>query len=258
MKTTLVPIILLLMSAFTQAEWKPPEKPDPKKILREATEDAEAERYEDALAKHVWFHRNALEHQPSQYGVRLSFALTEWQRLGEVYPPALEKMKAIRDEYAQALRGESRDREVFHDFESINEQLGEHEKTAELFRWLDANKPDVAKGVSDLAQPALIQGKEYVLAGKYLHPKEDYERLLLRYQETKDLAKKPEYGERLKVHAEKSFSNGISTLVALLVKNGRKAEAEEIAKKASAEQNTPEFQEELKSALAGTVPEPWP
>ena len=154
------------MSAFAQAEWTPPENPDPKAILREATVDAEAGRYEDALAKHIWFHKSALKHQPSQYGVRLSFALTEWQRLGEVYPPALEKLKAIRDENAQALRGTSRDWELFHDFESINEQFGELEKTAELFRWLDTNRPDIAKGVSDLAQPALIQCKDYVLAGK--------------------------------------------------------------------------------------------
>ena len=81
---------------------------------------------------------------------------------------------------------------------------------------------------------------------------------MLRCRETKELAKKPQFGERLTQHAEKSFSNGTTTLIALLVQNGRQAEAEEIAQKALAEQNTPELAEELKKAMTGAVPEPWP
>lgn len=258
MKRSLIPALLILMAIIARAEWTPPEKPDPTVILREAIEDAEAGRYEDAVAKHVWFHKSALKHQPSLYGVRLSFALTAWQQLGGVYPPALEKLKAIRDEYGESLRMSALNREAFHAFESINEQLDERERTTELFVWFDENKPWIARGLSDLAQPSLIASKKYELAGKYLKPKENYQELVMRYKETKALAAKGDPGGKLAQHAEKSFSNGAATLVALLVKNGRKADAEEVAKKAAAELPAAELREELKKALAGNVPEPWP
>src|SRR5688572_11688303 len=55
-----------------KAAWSPPANPDPHVILREAKADTQAGRYEEALAKHVWFHSHALEIEPALYGVRLS------------------------------------------------------------------------------------------------------------------------------------------------------------------------------------------
>jgi menaquinone-dependent protoporphyrinogen IX oxidase len=45
-------------------------------------------RYEEALSEFVRFHEHALEELPSLYGVRLSFALSYWAHLAEVYPKA--------------------------------------------------------------------------------------------------------------------------------------------------------------------------
>ncbi|MEI9962222.1 MAG: hypothetical protein WDM76_14140 [Limisphaerales bacterium] len=42
--------------------WRPPQNPDPNKILKEAESDTAAGRYTDALAKHVWYHENALKY----------------------------------------------------------------------------------------------------------------------------------------------------------------------------------------------------
>lgn len=250
--------LLLLMSPLAQAGWTPPPNPEPKAILHEAYADAKERRYEDALAKHLWFHENALKHERSQYGVRLSFALSAWHRLGEAYPPALEKLKAIREANERAIREGSGGRETFNDFESINRELGEQERTTGLFVWLDANRPELAKETFDLSLPALTKSKEYALAGKYLDPVTDYEDLTQNFRHTSELAKQPRFGDRLKQHAEKSFSNKTATLVALLVKNGRQGEAEALARKATTELNTPEFKEEITKALTGAVPEPWP
>ncbi len=70
------------------AGWAPPENPDPQDILAQAKQDTASGRYEDALAKHLWFHENALEYRSSLYGVRLSFALGDWTKLSHVYPLA--------------------------------------------------------------------------------------------------------------------------------------------------------------------------
>jgi len=43
-------------------------------------------KYAEALERMIWFHNHALEHELGMYGVRLSFALSEWKELGDVYP----------------------------------------------------------------------------------------------------------------------------------------------------------------------------
>src|SRR5215204_5388143 len=131
---------LLGMAWFAYGDWTPPAKPDPDKIFTEAKSDAARGRYSDALAKHVWFHHHALKYQPSLYGVRLSFALGAWRDLGAAYPPALDKLKSVRDDTEKAVREGSGTREAFHDFVSINKTLFENDRTRDLFVWLDSNK----------------------------------------------------------------------------------------------------------------------
>jgi hypothetical protein len=53
---------------------------------RQRIEDGE---YEEALADLVWFHHNALLESRAWSGVRRSYALYDWIRLGELYPPAM-------------------------------------------------------------------------------------------------------------------------------------------------------------------------
>lgn len=117
-------IVLAFMTTQAVADWQPPLKPDPDAILEEARADARAGRYEDALQKHLWFHRHALEHRPALYGVRLSFALGYWLELGEAYPPAITKLKEVRDD-AEKKVVESKDdvTHLFHDMSAINEEL---------------------------------------------------------------------------------------------------------------------------------------
>jgi hypothetical protein len=59
-------------------------------------------------------------------------------------------------------------------------------------------------------------------------------------------------------YAEKSFTNEVATLLALLVVNGRAEEAEAIAQKARLEWDNPAFHAAIDTALTGTVPEPYP
>lgn len=60
--------------------------------------DTMAGHYEAALAKHIWFYNEALKINPNMYGVRLSFALSYWKQLADVYPPAKVKLIEARDE----------------------------------------------------------------------------------------------------------------------------------------------------------------
>lgn len=254
-------LICLVASSVQGAEahrWTPPKNPNPQAILSEAQNDARNKRYEDALAKHIWFHENALKIDPALYGVRLSFALGYWADLGESYPPALEKLKSIRDKDESRIRGEGRGRSVFDDFVAINRHIEEQDRTKELFVCLDANDEKFAEKVYELAQPALVKSKEYKLCGKYLHAERSYERLFEVFHNQQEVAKTSRHGSELAKFGRKSFSNGVATLVALLVQNDRRDEANRIAEKAIKEFDAPEFADQLDSAKKGHVPEPWP
>ena len=244
------------------AKWTPPQNPNPEKILDEARADAKSGKYADALTKHVWFFHNALKYDKALRGVRLSFALSDWVELGKVYPPALEKLNATRDDAKTNVFNGQQAKENFLDFESINKELNQDSKTTDFFIWLDANKPEAAKEIFDNAEPALIKSKEYRLCGKYRNTN-DYNRFLQSYRMNMEIAK--QYGplEFLKKqgfvsYANKSFINKTTRLIALLVVNDRKPEAQSVVEQISKESNLPKFKDEIQKALTGEVPQPWP
>ena len=252
-------LLFALMNATALGDdWTPPENPDPQAILDEAQADMRARRYKTALAKHVWFHENALEIKPSLYGVRLSFALSYWLELAERHPPALSKLKEIRDQARENVLAGRDAREAFHDMAAINRYLEEHKATAELFETLDEKAPKTAKEVFGLAQPSLIRGKAYSLIGKYVSPDRDFAQMRTMYREDKKLADDRRFGTEHREFADKNFSNGSATLVAILAVNDRKEEAEAIAASARAELDDASFHAALDAALKGVVPDPWP
>lgn len=251
----------LLVCVCTSArgdDWTPPENPDPQAILKEAQEDTRAKRYETALAKHVWFHENALSIKRSLHGVRLSFALSNWHELGTEYAPALAKLKETRD---QAKNNVIEGKDVlrsFFDMTAINRTLEEDVLTKDTFEILDERNPKTAKQVFGLAKPSLVRAKAYVLFVKYVDPKNDFARMVKRYHLEKKWADDPRFGDRLLDFADKKFANDVTTLVAILAINDRKKEAEEIVASAREEWDDSAFHADLEKGLKGAVPEPWP
>src|SRR5688500_16155454 len=104
--------VALLWTFSLLAAWAPPANPDPEKISLEANADRDAKNYDDALAKYVWYHENALKHQKSLYGVRLSFALADWERLADDFPAAREKLKSVRDDTEKQIRASRNPRDL--------------------------------------------------------------------------------------------------------------------------------------------------
>jgi hypothetical protein len=135
----------------------------------EAAQKLTAEgKYDEALQKHVWYHKHALDVDRAQYGVRLSFALMYWAELGKKYPPALKALREIRDEDAARLKSGEQNRELFHDIVAINEELGDSAITVELFKKIELAQPTFAPSIAELADKALFKAKEYQLEKKYL------------------------------------------------------------------------------------------
>ena len=219
-----------------------------------------AGRYADALAKHLWFHHNALGIERSFYGVRLSFALGYWMDLARQYPPALDALKATRDEAVARIRSGNASRDDFHDVSSINEYLDEDARTTELFVWLDEHNPDLARSSYSIAQRSLIRSKNYQLCGKYIDAKRSTERMVKLYREHQRMAmaKEGDFKGDIRDFSQKSLSNSATTLVALLVLNGRSVEADEVVAKVLKEWPDENFRKALEKARTGAVPDPWP
>lgn len=264
MRIAMLALLTVSFGVCDADDWTPPKNPDPSAILQEAKADTRAGRYEIALSKHLWYHENALTLQPSQSGVRLSFALSNWLELGESYPPALEKLKQIRDDTEKKIRDEDRIRVRFtdyHDFVALNRTLRDEQRTAHLFKWLDTDDAEDAKRMFNVSQPALIRHEAFELYGKYMDAERDVSRIRESYTMGVDLAKS-RFGERHREFTEKKYLNDATTLVAVLAKLDRQAEAEDIAERLREFISDPpllkKLNDQLEPALTGIVPTPWP
>lgn len=237
------------------------------KVRQEAQADTAAGRYKDAQAKFIWYRDNALKYEPSEAGVRDSFALTEWADLAQKYPPAMRKLNEIRDQAIKQLHDKNADaKSAYIIATSINLGLKERQKDLDMFKWLDKNNPNVAKEVYSLAEMELIDAGEYAICGRYLDPDASYKTMFDQYKLTKhsaDMMKKnpavtPSAAQMTSEFADKFFSNEASKLVAVLALNNRYDDAARIADEALNVLKTPEFETLLADAKDGKVPARYP
>ena len=232
--------------------------PDPASILAAARQDRDAGRFQEALEKHIWFHENALQLAPNLRGVRLSFALSDWHRLGLAYPPALAALEGTAAVAESRIRNGSKDPQLVIDLANIRRQLGTHSATASLFAWLDENDAEFAADVYGIVEPDLVRARAFVLCGRYLDPVGRTGQLVSALERTLDLDGNSRERRVAESFAYSSYINGASTLVALLVVNSRVAEADEVVASIQRAWTSPELKQALASARAGVVPEPWP
>ena len=173
MKKALIAAILLLAAAVTA--WlfhsRPEQGEDPGNLhlyLNDTYEMVRLGEHSAALERYIWFHEHALEHDPHMLGVRLSYSLSDWRQLADVYPPAMEAMIATRDRVAAQIRAGQGSWDLFQDLQALNEKLDDEPMTVELFKHLHATQPSFAKRVWRLASNHVIAAGEYEMARHYV------------------------------------------------------------------------------------------
>jgi hypothetical protein len=237
--------------------WTPPESPDPFEIHHSASEDARNGAFEDALAKQLWYHHNALRLAPSHTGVRLSFALGDWVKLGEVYPPARAALVRTRDDTEAAFAADPENFDLFHDLSSLNRELGDRPRTANIFTAVARRDPETAGRLYHVAEPSLIAAGCYAECGPFLDPvnrvaiaREAYTSMKVWEDEEPDGEFQPPK------HARTFFVRDAATLVALLVLNSRGGEVAKVRTEALAVVDDDEFRAMLDAAASGHLPPP--
>ena len=214
---------------------------DPQTVLNVARELAQQGRFEEALEKHLWFHEYAIEFDPGLAGVRLSFALSDWIRLGEQYPPARTALVATRDHTASALRNGNTAPEKFLDVAAINRELNEKAETGKLFLILRSTHPEAARQYYPAAEEGLLACGEYEVCSSFIPD------AVVRFESHSDLRRHiltsgggpmngtPADVARFVEHMDRHFAEQVVRLIEILVRAGRTAEASQVRELALAE-----------------------
>jgi hypothetical protein len=211
--------------------------------LDEARSLAAEGKYEAALEKHVWFHDHALDVDKSHYGVRLSFALSDWVALGQKFPKALATLKQIRVEKTSRLLNGEANAALFHDVEAINRYLGDSPATLELFKKIDTTNPEFAATLYPWAEETLVSAKEFQLARKYLgDPSVQFENARSLFQNGLQHVKSLPAGHPSRTAFERLFTDRAVRIIKVLEGSDDSEAAKDIQNKASQILNNPEIQ----------------
>ena len=129
-----------------------------------------------------------------------------------------------------------------------------------MFKLVDEKNPEEAGVVFDVSEPALIKAKEYKLCGKYLRPERSVDNSLELFKLESELKVDPRFAEREKDSRNRRFIDDAATVVALLVINDRKEEAEKAIVRLKTVEADADFHKKLATALnealKGKLPQP--
>ena len=176
---------------------------------REMTKHGE---YQKALARYLWFHNHILEQDTGMKGVRLSFALSYWKELGQVYPPAMAALIEDRDMKTEQIILNGISNDFFADVVAINRTLKDKNKTIELFELISDKYPVFAHETIDYVLNDLLTFKKYGLIKKNIGDlMEQYDRIESKYRESfKEIGKSD---KSLKLLMEDSFVDYVLKLI---------------------------------------------
>ncbi|HEX9009365.1 MAG TPA: thioredoxin domain-containing protein [Holophagaceae bacterium] len=98
-------------------------------------------RDEEALKELLWLYDDGMKRNPSSRGVRNSFLLLDWARLGRDYPPALASLRQHREAAQRQFLASPEDVSVALDLTSLNHALKEDQATLGTFDQLPPGSP---------------------------------------------------------------------------------------------------------------------
>jgi hypothetical protein len=228
------------------------EKPDPAKILQEASALAAEGRFAEALQRHIWYHNHALEYAASQSAVRLSFALSAWIELGRKYPQAKQALVEIRDRKTREIAAGQGYFAMFHEVASINHYLQDEDATCALFKTVQKLDPALATQCYFVAEDQLVKKGEYELCLKSIGDTQAWSDRLRREVDMYDeLARKNPALDRpeSRSHSTRHFVEKTCQLIEILVATGHKADAEKIREQAATFNNDPRLKTAVQDAL---------
>ncbi len=162
----------------------------PEDVLDKARAAFRSGQHAEALAQYEYFFDHALDDDPyTLYGVRLSYCLSEWAKLGKKYPQALERLEQKKQDALGQLH-QTRNPERFHDFIAICEYLQCKEEPIDQFLSLHTSDEDLAKEIVRFIWNELVEAQQWKVCEAYLaSPTEKYESVLAKFDQAMNVCK---------------------------------------------------------------------
>jgi hypothetical protein len=205
-----------------------PSQRDSLDLAREAYRSGD---YAAALEHYDHFFEHALDDDPhSLYGVRLSYCLSEWAKLGEQFPLALERLR-LKKESALRLLEASRDPERFHDYVAICRYLKCPDQPIQQFLAYHLSDRDLSQSIVRFIWDALVASKQWAVCGCYIaNGLQHCEDSLGRFDEAMSVCDSDPSpgGDEFANQIEGWYVRDVTNLVLVLRNSGRSAEAETV------------------------------
>lgn len=238
--------------------------------------------YEDSLNVFTnYFERSRFAQD--QGGVRL-FLITDWVKLGRVYPKARQALIDVRDSDANELLSGDGDPVYFCEVHVINFALGNGEtsNTYALFKTIEKREPQLAGRCYVYIEDQLVQRGEYATCRRYMgdpesgfqsdcdryHMEMDNQARLAEnlkkaqernqefYREHPDIPPPPDYSQRGEEMVKGRFVGRVRKEIEILVGTEDDAEAEKIQKEALAVLDDPRLESAVDDAKAKVAKTP--
>lgn len=237
--------------------WSPPmapgEKPNLEAIRQEAAELVGQRHYAEALQRILWYHEHAVEVDPSQSAVRLSFALMQWAQLAGLYPPAQVALVESRDRAAAEFQSGGGHFALFQEVVAMNEVLKQPEASDQLFQLIHTRDPRLARQCYWVMESRLVERKQYDLCAHYVPDlQQRFEQARQAWERARELTDRNPTANRARRHREleQEFVSTCRRLIEISIGIGAKPKALAIQKQALELLDVEELRTAVKDAEA--------
>ncbi len=228
---------------------------DPKEFLDRARDDFRSGRYSDALNNYEYFFDHALDNdRASHYGVKYSYCLNEWVRLGKKYPEASRRLEEKAQESLRQLLI-TRDPERFHDYVCISDYQGNGSLVVQKFLEYHEADSDLAGSIVRFVWDKLVLERHWSVCSNYVkNPEEMYVSAIQKFDEAMQISKdNPNFGGKaFEEQVQAWYFNDVSRLLLILGNSGRVLESNRVLAQSISDMSTrkyPELAEKI-SAIA--------
>jgi tetratricopeptide (TPR) repeat protein len=229
----------------------------PGKVLDEARAAATQGDYAVALERYELFFDRALIDQgedSNYYGVRLSYCLSEWARLGEKHGPARKRLEEKANEALSAFET-TKDSEKFHDFQAISGKLGRKDQVLDQFVKYHESRPELAGAALWFMWDHLVEARRWHICAAHLGDwRARYQRALGKFDQAMEVcnAEPSLGGEEFADQIRGWYVRDVSNLLAVLKNTDQHESAEQLGKTAMDDMQRrghPELIERARAAL---------
>ena len=156
-------------------------KKDPAEVLNSARKNYENKKYAEALKEYKWFFDNSTKTESAMFGVKLSYCVGEWRKLGDSYEPALNIYRAeLQDRKQRLLDGES-NWDLFMEFSAMCDYDGRKNEVIDVFLVIhknNKNKEFTEKIFRPIKEDLLYSGYVSICNDYLVDPIRDVEHII--------------------------------------------------------------------------------